>query len=917
MAIKPVQILITAKDKASGVFDLLKKNALSLGATVAAYFGAKSFLGAIQGAAEFEAKLSEVKAVVGGTAADMVLLRKAAEDAGATTKFSATEGADALGNLARAGLSVKDSIAALPPTLQLAQAGQIGLAESAEIVTRSLAGFGLQADQSGRIADVLAKGANASNTSVAGLAQALSYAAPTAKSLNLSLETTVALLGKFADGGIDASRGGTALNAILSQFLDPASKFRSELAAMGITTNDFEEALRQLAAAGPAGQKAILAVGTEAGPALRALLNQGIGAFDDLKKKLQEASGSAAEFARLVEDNTTGAALGLASAWDTVKIALATPVLPVLKDGIQQLTGVLREAVANGTVGKFGDAIAKGFQAALEWGKRFLAEVDVEALVASMQSGADRVGAAFDQVSRYATNAGNTVQTAWGVMGAGANVVLTGIYALGTAFSATATTIVKGAILASEALAKIAITDSAKAKLLADAEAMRGTLAGLQGVTQEFVIKANQSMDGVATSAQLARDGWAGLTGATQEAAAEAAVGNATFQSVAETLKEVGGDATAMGQKTQAAAILQTEAARKVSAEVIELKSNFEAALAAGDSSTALAVLESLRVKTVELNGELAKTAPGIDRLGGALKTLGITSDKELKTAADASRTLYDQVVSAGGSAREAGAAFKKMADDAIASGDQGAIAFAKSQAAARGFEVTVDSAGNTVVKSMNDAKTATEGAGNAANQAAGGYRNMAQSAGDAAAAAKRLAEVNARYSRPGEGSQQKGNEASYDPGRAGPYSSPRDKGPVNGNGQTQAEFQRMERLGGQNAVDNTLAFRLRDELKAGTLGPEDAADIKAAIAALDQNEAVNRDLDRFGGAFSTAGAADRDEWRNIRTQLAQALQTQKIGQRVAVDINVGGGTETVETDEAGARKLVKALQKAGLAAGR
>ena len=50
MAIKPVQILITAKDKASGVFDLLKKNALSLGATVAAYFGARSFLGAIQGA---------------------------------------------------------------------------------------------------------------------------------------------------------------------------------------------------------------------------------------------------------------------------------------------------------------------------------------------------------------------------------------------------------------------------------------------------------------------------------------------------------------------------------------------------------------------------------------------------------------------------------------------------------------------------------------------------------------------------------------------------------------------------------------------------------------------------------------------------------------------------------------------------
>ena len=141
---------------------------------------------------------------------------------------------------------------------------------------------------------VLAKGANATNTSVEGLAQALSYAAPVANSLGLSLETTVAIIGKFADAGIDASRAGTALNSILSQFSNPASKYREELAAAGITTSNFEAALHQLAAAGPAGSKAILAVGQEAGPALRALLNQGMGALDELKTRLDSAAGSAA-----------------------------------------------------------------------------------------------------------------------------------------------------------------------------------------------------------------------------------------------------------------------------------------------------------------------------------------------------------------------------------------------------------------------------------------------------------------------------------------------------------------------------------------------------------------------------------------------------------------------------------------------
>lgn len=405
MAIKPISILINAKDQASGVLDLLRQNAKKVGAAIVAYFGFRSFAGAINGAAELEGKLSEVQAVSGATADEMVRLRKAAEDAGATTRYTATEAAGALGNLSRAGLDANQSISALPGTLALAQAGNIGLEESASIVTKTLAGFGLEAEKSGQVADVLAKGANSANTNVLGLAQALSYAAPTAQSLGLSMETTVAIIGKFADAGIDASRAGTALNAILAQFSDPASRFRKELADIGITTNDFEEALRQMAAAGPGAQKALLAVGTEAGPAIRAFLNQGIGAFDELKTKLLDAEGAAKATADTMENNLQGAARGLGSAWDTVKNALATPVLPVLKDGITQLAGALRSAVSDGTVGRFGSAIASGFQAALTWARAFISEVDFAALAERAGSAADRVGAAFDSLAEKATRA--------------------------------------------------------------------------------------------------------------------------------------------------------------------------------------------------------------------------------------------------------------------------------------------------------------------------------------------------------------------------------------------------------------------------------------------------------------------------------------------------------------------------------
>lgn len=279
--------------------------------------------------------------------------------------------------------------------------------------------------------------------------------------------------------------------------------------------------------------------------------------------------------------------------------------------------------------------------------------------------------------------------------------------------------------------------------------------------------------------------------------------------------------------------------------------------------------------------------------LSDALKRLGITSDADLKLAAEASRKLYEQVRATGGSAREQGEAFRKMAADAIAAGDTSALAFARAQAAIQGFEISTDSAGRTTVRAMGEAAEATRGAGRSADSAAGSYRTMGQSAADAAVQVQRLAEINARYASP-----------------LGPdkFSAPKG-GSVTGN-------TREERLAGQNAVDNTLMFTLRDKLNAGTLNAEDADEIRAVIAALDQNEQVNRDLDRLNpAAFSLTGAADRNEWRNVRARLDQALGSlgAQVGRTVSVNLNLGGKTQTVNTDEQGASALISTLQLASL----
>ncbi|MEG1203601.1 MAG: phage tail tape measure protein, partial [Comamonas sp.] len=191
MAFKPIQIIIGAKDEASKVIDGLSARIKTVGVAIAAYFGVNAFVGVVKGAADLEAAMSAVQAATGATKEEMVQLEAAASKAIEGTKFTSVDAAGALENLGKAGLDAGQSMQALPAVVKLAAAGNVDLARSADFVTKSVMGMGLSFDDALRVADVLAKGANATNTSVEGLGQALSYTAPIARTLGVSLEGTV------------------------------------------------------------------------------------------------------------------------------------------------------------------------------------------------------------------------------------------------------------------------------------------------------------------------------------------------------------------------------------------------------------------------------------------------------------------------------------------------------------------------------------------------------------------------------------------------------------------------------------------------------------------------------------------------------------------------------------------------------
>ena len=753
MAFKPIEILINAKDNASAVFGSLQTKVAAVGAAIATYFGINAFAGVVRGAADLETAMSRVQAATGATGQEMQALRKAAEDAGANTKFTSTEAAGALENLAKAGLSAQDSIAALPAVLNLAQAGDIGLAEASETVTKAVMGMGLAFTDAARVADVLALGANATNTSVQGLAQALSYAAPVAQSAGLSLEATVAIMGKLADAGIDASRSGTAVAGMLAQFADPASAFRRELAAAGITTTDFEKALHQLAAAGPAGEKAILAVGLNAGPALRALLNQGMTALDALKLKLDNAAGSAAATAATMQNNLNGSLSGLASAWDTVKNTLGTPVLPVLKDGVDQLAGAFRAAVADGTVQRFGESIATAFKNGIQWVRDFMGTVDFTAVLARLQAFADGANATLTKVGEYATNAGNTMRLAWGVMTAGINGVLTAIYGIGSAFSEMAATVMTGVAKLRDGLASVTFGGLSESFRLA-AEDARSMAQGFGEAAQAMRDKATQSMQDMADGAQLARDGFAGLVGAADKAGAATAAGAVAMQTMTRELQATAEAAARNIDATNKKALADAQAkqaAEEHAAAISNLSTAYSAAIASGNWQKAAELQEQINAKLRETPAAAANAAKAAAdaaaAIDAAFRTLGVASSAELKKTADDAQRSYETIRNAGTStAQDVANAFRVAAERAIAANDGIAPSWVRAQAAMRGYRIETDAAGKSVVVNMKEAKTAIDDVGRAAHGSVGGFRAMGKAAGGAADQVKKLQEIYDRH---------------------------------------------------------------------------------------------------------------------------------------------------------------------------
>ena len=306
-------------DTASNGFEAVSSAIAAAGIAAALKEIAEAYSECISSAGDFEASMSNVRALSGATSGEMKQLTQTAKELGAETKYSALESADAMGYMAMAGWNAAEMISGMDGVLSLAAASNEELALVSDIVTDSMTAFGLTAADTSRYADVLAATATKSNTSVALMGETFKYAAPVAGALGYSIEDVSVAIGLMANSGIKGSVAGTSLRNMFDGLLEgstltaaafgeyeySAVKADGTLKTFSETLDDLRYYFDQMTEAEKVANAEAIA-GMRGYSGLLAILNSTDEDFASLTDSINNCAGAAERMASIKMDNLNG-----------------------------------------------------------------------------------------------------------------------------------------------------------------------------------------------------------------------------------------------------------------------------------------------------------------------------------------------------------------------------------------------------------------------------------------------------------------------------------------------------------------------------------------------------------------------------------------------------------------------------------
>lgn len=308
--------LAAQMDKAAkgGKLDKIADTAGVLGIGLVGVAGA-----AVKMAADFDKAMSGVQAATHVGTAEMGKLRAAALQAGKDTSFSATQAAEGITELSKAGVSTADVLnGGLRGALDLAAAGQLGVGEAAETAASAMTQFKLSGSQVPHIADLLAAAAGKAQGSVHDMGYALNQSGLVASQFGLSIEDTTGALAEFASAGLTGSDAGTSFKTMLLAIANPSKQTKALMDDLGISFYDAQGKFIGISGVAQVLQQRLKGLtdaqrqqalgqlfGNDAIRAASVLYSDGAKGVNEWKNAVNTA-GYAADTARIQTDNLAG-----------------------------------------------------------------------------------------------------------------------------------------------------------------------------------------------------------------------------------------------------------------------------------------------------------------------------------------------------------------------------------------------------------------------------------------------------------------------------------------------------------------------------------------------------------------------------------------------------------------------------------
>ncbi len=305
---------------------------------------------AVKTTADFDGAMSNVQAISGATGDEFTKLRDKAIEMGSKTKFSASESADALTYMAMAGWKSEEMLVGIEGIMNAAAATGTDLAMTSDIITDALTAFGMGANESSRMADVLAKTSNSANTNIEMLGETFQYAAPVCGTLGISLEDCAVAAGLMGNSGIKASQAGTAIRKGLLNLASPTKSVAAAMEQYNIKLIENEDGSinlmktmqnmrTQLGGLSEAEQTAAISAiaGKNAVSGWAAIVNASEKDFNTLTAAIADSKDAAKEAADIQLDNLKGQITILKSTLEGIAIQIGDILMPTIRAIVEKI----------------------------------------------------------------------------------------------------------------------------------------------------------------------------------------------------------------------------------------------------------------------------------------------------------------------------------------------------------------------------------------------------------------------------------------------------------------------------------------------------------------------------------------------------------------------------------------------------